>query len=228
MASISVANFILQYLRPALPNATDFPDATLGYWIDAALLDISRGFPRKTYASWTGAAGTNSYSYADSLTSADENTIIRVLNCLYPWVDFEDPGVELTRKYHLDDDFIGGNYYEADNDYQILYVGPAIVAGKIIYSECHIVWKVATANIINPSEHYELIRLFTIWHAFLHQLSDAGSSTVPDSSLVNSLALQVRRAEIAYRAAYSLLDEAKATSGTASGWTLDKWDKGKG
>lgn len=228
MASISVANFITQYLRLALPNVTDFTDAMLGYWIDAALLDISRGFPRKTYATWDATTGLNSYAYSDSETIADETTIIRVLTCFYPWVSDADPGDVLTRKSHLDDDFLGGNYYEPDNEFQILHVGSTVKTGGTIYADCHIVWKVATANIINPPEHYELIRLFCIWQAFNHQASDVASSTVPDSSLLNALALEARRAEIAYRSAYSLLSEAKAISGVAKGWVLDKWDKGTG
>ena len=223
--TISVANFITQYLRPALASATDWSDATLGYWIDAALLDISRTFPRKAYASWAVTAGTYSYAYADSTTVADETTIIRVLNCLYPYTAATNSGPAMSRGNHLDEQFIGGSYYDPDNDAQVLYIGASLTTALLIYADCHLYWKTATASIINPSEHYELIRLFCIWQAFLHQSSDVASSPVPDSSLLNSVALEARRAEIAYRAAYQELANAKATSVYTSGWSLDKWDR---
>src|SRR4030067_59717 len=98
--TISVANFITQYLRPALASAADWPDATLGYWIDAALLDISRSFPRKTYALWTATAATYNYAYADSTPVADETTIIRLLTCIYPFTLATMDGPMMTRKSH--------------------------------------------------------------------------------------------------------------------------------
>lgn len=224
--TITVANFILKYLRPALASVTDFPDATLGYWIDAALLDISRSFPRKTYALWSCSAGVNAYAYDDSTTDAIGSTIIRVLNCQYPWVSVANNGISLVYKSHLEDNFFGGNYYDPDNDFGMIYVGPAVAAATKVYADCHIIWQVnATPAIINPSGHYELIRLFCIWQAYLHQMGAVSSTIAPDSSLVNSLALEAWRAERSYRAAYGALDQAKATSGVATGWPLDKWDK---
>jgi hypothetical protein len=225
--AITVANFITQYLRPVLASSTDYSDAILGYWITQALQDISRSFPRKTYALWNASDGGQYYSYADSLSVAIDTNIIRILNCLYPYVDSEDPGISLVRKSHLESDFYGGNYYEPDNDFGVLYLGPPGVAGQQIYADCHIVWAVSsgTPAIANPQEHYNLIVLFCVWQAFIQQMADAASATIMDTSLINSLALEVRRAEIAYRAAYTQLDEAKATSGVATGWFIDKWDK---
>ncbi len=226
--TITVANFITQYLRPALASSADWSDATLGYWIDAALLDISRSFPRRAYAQWTATTGLNAYAYSDSTTVADETTIIRLLSCLYPYVAADMTGPAMTRKNHLDEDFVGGEYYEPDNESQVLYIGATVTTGKFIYCEAHIYWLVTGASIINPSEHYELIRLFVIWQAFLHQAGDIASASVPDSSLLNAIALQARRAEIAYRAAYDKLNEAKATSGITRGWVMDKWDPNRG
>jgi hypothetical protein len=223
--TITVANFITQYLRPALASSTDYPDATLGYWIDAALLDISRSFPRKAYAMWTATAGNPMYAYADSITVADETTIIRLVSCIYPFTIADYSGPPMSRKSHLDEDFLGGEYYDPDNDAQAVYIGATLTSGLYIYCEAQIYWKIVTATIINPSEHYELIRLFCIWQAYIHQTTDAASAAVPDSSLLSALALEARRAEIAYRAAYQKLDEAKATSGIAQGWTVDKWDR---
>jgi hypothetical protein len=223
--TITVANYITQYLRTTLVNAVEFTDAVLGYWIDAALLDISRSFPRKTYATWNAVTGTYSYAYADSLTVADETTIIRVLNCLYPYVSTSSTGRPMYRKNHLDENFIGSDYYDPDSDAQVLYIGAAVATGNLIYCDCHIYWKTATAVIINPSEHLELIRLFCIWQAFLHQAADSATSAVPDSSLLNSLALEARRAEIAYQSAYTQLAESKATSMYTDGWIMDKWDQ---
>jgi len=226
--SISVANFITQYLRPALPSTSDWSDATLGYWIDAALLDISRSFPRKAYALWSAVAGTYFYSFADSTTTADETTIIRILNCVYPYSITSLTGPPMLRKSHLDEDFLGGPYYDPDPDAQVIYIGTALTTAQLIYADCHIYWKVATATIVNPAEHLELIRLFCIWQAFLHQAADVTSSPVPDSSLLNAVALESRRAEIAYRAAYQKLAEAHATSIFTRGWAMDKWDRNTG
>ncbi len=47
---------------------------------------------------------------------------------------------------------------------------------------------------------------------------------VPDSALLNALALQAGRAETAYHTLYDKLDQAKASSGITQGWSLDKWD----
>jgi hypothetical protein len=226
--SITVANFILYYLRPSLPNATDFSDATLGYWIDAALLDISRSFPRKTWAMWAATTGNHAYAYADSTTIADETTIIRVLNCSYPYVDSLDPGDVMDRRSHFDTDFEGGNYYDPDNEGQVLYIGAQVLTTKQIYADCHLYWKVATTTISNPSEHYELIRLFVIWQAYMHQTSDAASSPTPDTALINALNEQTQQAYQAYLSIYDKLDQAKATSGVASGWRMDKWDGDSG
>jgi len=226
--TITVVNFIAQYARPSLPDAVAWTDAVIGYWIDAALLDISRSFPRKTNALWDATAGTYSYAYADSSTVADESTIIRVLNCLYPYNGTSNTGPAMSRKNHLDEDFIGGNYYDPDSDAQILYIGAALTTALNIYCDCHIYWKTATAAIINPSEHYELIRLFCIWQAFLHQSADVISSPVPSSSLLNSAALEARRAEISYRAAYDQLAASKASSMFTDGWIMDKWDRNTG
>jgi hypothetical protein len=223
--TITVANFITQYARPSLPNATDWTDAVIGYWIDAALLDISRSFPRKTYAMWGATAGTYAYAYADSTTVADETTIIRILNCLYPYNSTNKTGPAMSRKNHIDQDFLGGPYYEADSDAQILYIGASLTTALDIYCDAHIYWKTATAVIINPAEHWELINLFCVWQAFLHQLADITSSPVPDGSLYSVTALEVHRAEIAYRDAYQKLAESKATSVYTPGWTLDKWDR---
>ena len=223
--TITVVNFIAQYLRPALASAADWSDAILGYWIDAALLDVSRSFPRKTYAEWSAIAGTYSYAYADSTTVADETTIIRILNCLYPYNATNNNGPAMTRKNHLDEDFLGGPYFEVDSDAQILYIGAALTTAQLIYSDAHIYWKTSSGSIINPSEHYELIRLFCIWQAYMHQSADAVSSAVPDGSLLNAIALEARRAEISYREAYQKLAESKATSMYTTGWVLDKWDR---
>src|SRR3972149_3510567 len=179
--TITVANFITQYLRPALPSTSDWSDATLGYWTAAALLDISRSFPRKSYALWSAVAGQYAYPYADSTTVADETTIIRLLNCLYPYdAVLEMTGPPMVRKSHLDEDFVGGDYYDPDSEAQIFYIGASLTNALLIYSDAHLYWKVATANIVNPSEHYELIRLFCIWQAFLHQSADAASAEEPD------------------------------------------------
>jgi hypothetical protein len=226
--TISVANYILQYLRPTLPSSTDFPDATLGYWIDAALLDISHSFPRKAYALWTATINVPLYSYSDSITTADETTIIRLISCLYPFTIATYSGPPMTRKSHLDEDFLGGNYYDPDNDLQGLYIGAPLTSGLFIYCDAHTYWKVVTATIVNPSEHYELIRLFCVWQSFIKQMSSAASSPVPDGSLLNVLAQESRRAEVAYRDAYRKLDEAKASSGITNGWTIDKWDRVSG
>jgi hypothetical protein len=223
--SISVVSFIANYLRPDLPDTTAWSDASLTSWIDSSLLDISRAFPRKSYAMWVAAAATYSYPYADSTTVADETTIIRLLNCLYPYVIADTTGPAMSRKSHLDEDFIGGDFFEPDSDAQILYIGAAMTAGASIYSDAHIYWKTATNSIINPSEHYELIRLFCIWQAYIHQAAAVSSSAVPDSSLLNATALQVGRAETAYRDAYQKLAETKATSIFTDGWTMDKWDR---
>jgi hypothetical protein len=221
---ITVANFIAQYLRTSLPNATEWTDAVLGYWIDAALLDISRSFPRKSYAQWAAVAGTQSYLYADSLTIADETTIIRLLNCIYP-AGTTEAGPEMTRLSHIDENFAGGDYYEADSETQTLYIGAVLTTALKIRCDAHIYWKVAAGVIPNPYEHNELIRLFCIWQAFIHQAADAASSSVPDSSLLNSLALEARRAEISYATAYQNLAEAKATSMYTDGYSMDKWDR---
>ena len=222
--AITVVNFIAQYLRPSLPDATAWTDAVLGYWIDAALIDISRSFPDKNYASWVGVAGQSFYAYADSTTSADELTIIRILNCRYPFNLVTLTGPEMSRKSHFVDDFLGGDYYDPDNDAQILYIGKPTTAGPLIVCDAHCTWKTSAGSILNPQEHYELMRLFCIWQAAIHQLSDSSSSPVPDPSTINSNSLAAWRAERAYRAAYILLDQAKATSGITAGWSMDKWD----
>jgi hypothetical protein len=224
--SITVANFITQYLRPSLASVTDFPDATLGYWIDAALLDVSRSFPRTSYALWDTLANTYTYLYADSTTIADESTIIRLLNCIYPYNLITAEGPALARGNHMRTDWIGsGDFYDPDNDYQVLYIAKTITAGQTIYADAHLYWKTATATIINPSSHYELIRLFCIWQAFLHQVTDASTSPVPDPELLSSLSSQALAASMAYQAAYQKLDESKATSVITNGWVIDKWDR---
>jgi hypothetical protein len=222
---ITVVNFIAQYLRTSLPNATEWTDAVLGYWIDAALLDISRSFPRKSYAYWASVAGTQQYLYADSLGFADETNTIRFLDCIYPAAGTAESGPKMSLKSHTDEDFLGGDYYEADNEAQKLFIGASLATGLKIRCNAHVYWKVAAGVIGNPDEHNELIRLFCIWQAFLHQAADAASSSVPDSSLLNSLALEARRAEISYAAAYQKLAEAKATSIYTNGYSMDKWDR---
>ena len=223
--SITVANFITQYLRPSLPSSTKWTDAVIGYWIDAALIDISRSFPDKNYASWVAVTGQSYYAYADSTTIADELTIIRILTCRYPFNITTLTGPEMSRKSHFDDDFLGGDWYDPDNDAQILYIGKPTTNALLINCDAHCTWKtIAGPAIVNPTEHYELIRLFCIWQGYLNQLSDVTSSTVPDSSLVNSISLAAWRSERSYRAAYTLLDQAKATSGVTKGWSIDKWD----
>jgi hypothetical protein len=224
--SISVANFLTQYIRPTIASVTEFPDASLGYWIDAALIDISRSFPRKTYALWDATTNLAMYTYADSLSAADETNIIRILHAIYPYGSFEkETHTVMNRKSHLDEDFLGGNYYDPDNDLQVLYVGMPVVTGEQIYADAHIYWATSSGNLINPKEHYDLIRLYVIWQAYHQRMTNQSAAAVPDSSLFNSLALEAWRAERSYRAAYTVLDEAKATSGVAIGWKMDKWDK---
>ncbi len=115
------------------------------------MIDISRSFPRKAYATWTTIAATQFYPYADSLTIADETTIIRVLDCLYPYTAATVSGPPMSRKNHLDDDFYGGDYYDPDNDAQVIYIGKSVTGAQTIYCDCHIIWKTATNVIINPA-----------------------------------------------------------------------------
>lgn len=222
--TITVANFITQYLRPTLASATEWPDATLGIWINQALIDISRSFPRQLYATWDAITGQSAYAYADSLTVADENTIIRVLNCFYPYVSATDRGNAMTLHDHTLDDFEGGAYYHPDNAAQALYIGYPVVTLDTIYSDCQCYWTISAATIVNPSEHYELIRLFVLWQVYHQQLAELTASPVPENTLLVSLTSQVQHAEGQYRDAYNLLDQSKATSSHTSGWSMDKWD----
>ena len=207
------------------PTNTVFSTTIVCEWINSAIEELSKHFPRRIETTPNCVADQHEYDL--------ENHTMAVLSVEYPVG--EDPPRYLMRReqthpmfYEQDGfyDVIMTNSYLATNPPQLI-ISDSPSAGETInvhYYAPHNPLTAPNDTTTLADYHTHLIGLFVRWKAWQELATTEGADPDPVKLLSATQEVNAYRAERAYYEALRQHIASESESGRVSGYRMDKWD----